>query len=81
MPLSKCADCESKKSRFIKEQETSGLLRSLGIRIGLDKIPILGPLLFYRFKMNEIINNFLLIGDKLMPEIHLRQYRFTYSAC
>ena len=31
--------------------------------------------------MNEIINNFLLTGDKFMPEMHLRQPSFTYSAC
>ena len=31
--------------------------------------------------MNEIINKFLLVGDKFMPEMHLRQPRFTYSAC
>ena len=31
--------------------------------------------------MNEIINKFLLAGDKLMPEMHLRQPSFTYSAC
>ena len=31
--------------------------------------------------MNEIVNKFLLAGDKFMPEIHLRQPRFTYSAC
>ena len=38
--------------------------------------------------MNEIINKFLLVGDKFMPEIHLRQPArgashagFTYSAC
>ena len=31
--------------------------------------------------MNEIINKFLLAGDKLMPEIHLREPGFTYSAC
>ena len=31
--------------------------------------------------MNEIINTFLLAGDKLMPEMHLRQPGFTYSAC
>ena len=31
--------------------------------------------------MNEIINKFLLVGDKFMPEIHLRQPGFTYSAC
>ena len=31
--------------------------------------------------MNEIINKFLLAGDKFMPEMHLRQPDFTYSAC
>ena len=32
-------------------------------------------------KMNEIVNVFLLAGDKLMPEMHLKQLGFTYSAC
>ena len=31
--------------------------------------------------MNEIVNKFLLVGDKFMPEIHLRQPGFTYSTC
>ena len=31
--------------------------------------------------MNEIINKFLLAGDKFMPEMHLRQSGFTFSAC
>ena len=31
--------------------------------------------------MNDIINKFLLAGDKFMPEMHLRQPQFTYSAC
>ena len=31
--------------------------------------------------MNNIINKFLLAGDKFMPEMHLRQRRFVYSAC
>ena len=31
--------------------------------------------------MNEIFNTFLLAGDKFVPEIHLKQPRFTYSAC
>ena len=33
------------------------------------------------YKMNEIVNKFLLVGDKFMPEIHLKQPGFTYSAC
>ena len=31
--------------------------------------------------MNNIINKFLLAGDKFMPEMHLRQPRFVYSTC
>ena len=31
--------------------------------------------------MDEIVSKFLLVGDKFMPEMHLRQVRFTYSAC
>ena len=31
--------------------------------------------------MNEIVNKFLLTGAKFMPEMHLKQLEFTYSAC
>ena len=31
--------------------------------------------------MNEIVNKFLLAGDKFMPEIHLKEPGFTYSGC
>ena len=31
--------------------------------------------------MNEIVNKFLLAGDEFMPEMHLKQLGFTYSAC
>ena len=31
--------------------------------------------------MNEIVNKFLLAGDKFMPKLHLKQPGFTYSAC
>ena len=31
--------------------------------------------------MNAIVNQFLLAGDKIIPEMHLRQPGFTYSAC
>ena len=31
--------------------------------------------------MNEIINKFLQVGEKFMPEMHLKQPGFTYSAC
>ena len=30
--------------------------------------------------MNEIVNKFLFVGDKFMPELHLKQPGFTYSA-
>ena len=33
------------------------------------------------YKINEIINKFLLVGDKFMLEIHLRQPGFIYYAC
>ena len=46
MLLSKCAACLSKKSRFIKEQEASGLLSSFGIKRPFSKIPLLGNILF-----------------------------------
>ena len=48
MLLSKCAVCDSKRSKFIKEQVASGLLSSLGIKTPISKIPLVGPLLFYR---------------------------------
>ena len=31
--------------------------------------------------MSDIINKYLLVGDKFMPEMHLRQPGLTYSAC
>ena len=31
--------------------------------------------------MNEIVNNFLLAGDKYIPEMHLRQLEFTCGEC
>ena len=31
--------------------------------------------------MNEIVNKFLLVVDKLMSGLHLKQPVFTYSAC
>ena len=40
----KCADCGIKKSRFVKEQEAKDLLRNLGIKTLLSKIPLLNVL-------------------------------------
>ena len=46
MLLTKCSLCGSEKSRFIKKQEAKGLLSNLGIRTPLNKVPILGDILF-----------------------------------
>ena len=46
MILSTCAICGSKKSKFIKEQQAKGLLSNLGLRTPLNKIPVLGDILF-----------------------------------
>ena len=45
MLLSKCSVCDRKKLKFIKEQDASGLLSSLGIKRPLSKITLVGPLL------------------------------------
>ena len=72
-----------KKDAFIKmckTQDASELLISLGIKTSLSKILLVGLLLFQRYKLvnttyriNEILNEFLLAGDKYMPEMYLRQ--------
>ena len=76
---SECNECRIKKPRFVKGQEAKGLLSNLGIKMPLNKIPLLN--LLRCIKMNEIINKFLLAGNKFMPEMHLKQPRFTYSTC
>ena len=50
MILSKCATCGSKKLRFIKNQETKGLLSSLGLKTPSSKVPILCDILFQLYK-------------------------------
>ena len=44
--LSKWEVCDNKISKFIKEQEASGILSNLGINASLSKIPLVDPLLF-----------------------------------
>ena len=44
--LSRCDICGIKKSKFIKEQEASGILSSLGLKTPLYKIPLLGDMFF-----------------------------------
>ena len=41
MIQSHCANCGSKKSRFIKEQQVMGILSNLGIKTPLSKVPLL----------------------------------------
>ena len=47
MILLKWAFCGSKKSRFIKNQETRGVLSNLGFKTPISKIPLLGDILFW----------------------------------
>ena len=44
--LSTCGICTSKKSKFIKEEEAKALLSNLGLRTPLNKVPVLGDILF-----------------------------------
>ena len=44
--LSKCVVCDSKKWKFIRQEEASGLLSSSEINTSLIKIPLFYPLLF-----------------------------------
>ena len=46
MLLSKCKVCDSKNSKFIKEQDAIELSNSLGIKTPLNKISLLRPILF-----------------------------------
>ena len=77
-----------KNQDLSKSMKPVGLLSSLGIKTPLSKISLVVPRLFQKYsqvnardKMNEIVNKVLLVGDKFMPEIHLRQPGFRYSAC
>ena len=81
MLLSKSTLCDSKKSKFIKEQKAIGLLSSLTTKALLNKVSLFGLLFCLkriqqvntRYKLNEIVNTFLLAGEKRMSENHLRQ--------
>ena len=76
MFLSKCAVRDNKKITIIKQQEARRLLSSL-IVFCLNGIKQVNT----KYKMNEIVNKFLLVGDKFMIEMYLKQPGFTYSAC
>ena len=53
MILSKWVICNSKKSKFINQQEAKRLLSKLGIKTPLSKIPILGDIWFWMCIKNE----------------------------
>ena len=72
MTLTKCSVRDRKELKFITQQEASGLLRSLGRKTPLSKTPLVAPLLFKEYKINRIVNRFLLSGDKFLPDTHLR---------
>ena len=46
MLLSNCVVCDSKKSKFLIQEEAIGLLSGLGVKTPFSKIPSVGPLLF-----------------------------------
>ena len=71
MMLSRCSICNNKKSKFTSQG--SGLFDSLGLNTPQNRMK--------DALWNNIINKFLLAGDKFMPEMHLRQPQFVYSAC
>ena len=56
MLLLKCEVCDSKKSKFIKEQEASGLCGSLVIKTPFSQIPLSKILLFFR-GINKLIQD------------------------
>ena len=82
---------------LLKEQEAKKLLSNLGTKTSLSKnsfansfvlnaIPLSCTCLKdisckQRIKLNEIVNTFLLVEDKLIPEMHFKQLGLTYSAC
>ena len=73
--------CKDYTKNFRLEKVKKVLLSNLGIKTPLSKIPTLNVLFRKHVKMNEIVNTFLLVGDKFMPEMHLKQTGFTYSTC
>ena len=76
----KLSSLYNKKSTFVKEQEVTKLLSSFGWRKGLDKIPVIAPILFLGYKMNGMKTKVLLAGEKFMLQIHLKSRWFVYSS-
>ena len=70
-----------KKAVFINKQEASGLLKSVRIKTLFSQVSPVDLILFQKYKVNKMINTFLLARNKFMPEMHLLQPGFTYSVC
>ena len=80
MLLSKCGVCDSKKLKFIKQQEARKSLSKLGKKNTFKWNSFIRSC-FVLIVLNKLTSWFLWAGDKFMPEMHLRQPGFTYSAC
>ena len=79
---SNCAVSGIKKSRFVNEQKPKGFLINLGLKTPLSKIPLLGDILLWPYE-NQWYCEQIFTGKshEFMPEMHLKQPGFTYSAC
>ena len=83
MLLSKCSVYNHNKLKFLKGQEDKWSISKLtGVKVSIlfNSLSILNVFL-RKYKMNAIINKFLLAGDRFMSEMRLKQSHFTYSAC
>ena len=60
MLLSKCAVCNSKQLKFMKYQEVGRLLSNLSLKTPLCKTPVIGNILFYGNRINEITSMFFI---------------------
>ena len=79
MLFSKCVACGSKKPKFIKDQEASGLLNQLGLTLLWTRFNYWAIFYFKCVTTSIIIKKILLASDKLVSDIHLRQPGFMYS--
>ena len=77
--LSRCSICNNKNSTFISQG--SALFDNLVFNTTQNRMKDALWNAFKCFYMNNVINKFLLAGDKFMPKMHLRQPQFVYSAC
>ena len=81
MLLTKCVVCNSKKSILMKEQKAKEIWSILRRRTPLNKMPLVKYCFSncHKYKMNKIVNKFLLARDKFLTEMHLKQPWFTYE--